>query len=543
VNRTREIAARIARSRNLRRLFGAFLLFNAVEYGTWVAFLVYAYEVAGPGSVGIIAVALLVPAAIVAPAASALGDRYPRRLVLAGGYLVYGAGLGATVLAMIAEAPVPLVFAVAAVGSAALAVVRPTQSAILPSLCQTPDELTSANGAAGMIEGLGILVGPLVAAVALSVGGTALVIGLSTVAIFAGGLMVLRLRVVADASGAGISTSPSLGVAANIVDGLRTVVRDPDATLVVGLMSARMLVIGAADVLFVLMALDLLGMGEPGAGILSAALGGGFIVGGAVTFVLVGRGRLATVAATGACLWGAALAISAWLAMPWPAAALIVAGGAGLAIVDVAGRTILQRSIRDDILAGVFGLQEGLAMVALAMGALLVPALSAVLGLTAAIIVVAAILPLVVVLFWSRLVGLDARTPAPVQAIALLRQVELFLPLPAPELEAIARRARWQSVDTGKDVIRAGEIGDRYFVLASGAVSVTRDGRTLRELHKVGAGFGEIALLRDVPRTATVTSTTESVFLTVDRQTFLAVVTGNPQVHARADVAISGATM
>jgi len=149
----------------------------------------------------------------------------------------------------------------------------------------------------------------------------------------------------------------------------------------------------------------------------------------------------------------------------------------------------------------------------------------------------------VVVLFWSRLVGLNARTPAPVQAIALLRRVELFVPLPAPELEAIARRARWLIVESAKDVIRAGDVGDRYFILARGAVNVTRDGRTLRELHEVGAGFGEIALLRDVPRTATVTSTTESVFLTVDRQTFLAVVTGNPQVHARADVAISGATM
>jgi hypothetical protein len=189
-----------------------------------------------------------------------------------------------------------------------------------------------------------------------------------------------------------------------------------------------MLMIGAADVLFVLMALDLLGMGEPGAGILNAALGAGFIVAGAVSFVFVGRHRLPSIAAAGACLWGTTLAISAWLALPWPATALIVAGGAGLAIVDVSGRTILQRSVRDDVLAGVFGLQEGLAMAALAVGSLMVPALSALLGLTAAIIVIAAILPVVVVVFWKGLVDASQRLRR--CSHRPLRRVDIFITLP-----------------------------------------------------------------------------------------------------------------
>jgi len=548
VNRVRQIAGRIARSRDLRRLFLAYFVFNAVEYGTWIAFLVYAYEALGPASVGVVAVLLLIPCAVAAPAVAALGDRYPRQRVLTGGYLAYGLGLSVAAAAMVAGAPVPIVVGVAALGSAALVVVRPTQTAMLPSLSQTPDELAAANGAAGIVEGAGILVGPLVAAVALANGGPPLVVVLAATALLAAGILIAQVGglsrpipgVAKEASG---PRRAGRSVLADVMRGVRTVGADRDARLVVGLMSARSLMIGAADVLFVLMALDLLGMGEPGAAILQAALGAGVIAGGASSFVLFGRNRLASVAAGGACVWGIALAASAWLASPGIAVLLIVAGGAGLAIVDVAGRTILQRSVRDEVLASVFGVQEGLSMSSLAVGAVLVPALIALFGLTSAVLVMAAGLPVVVALIWSQLVGLDARTPVPTQAIALLRRVSLFAPLPAPELEAIARRAAWQTFEPDQQVIREGDAGDRYFVLASGAVTVERGGRPLRELREPGDGFGEIALLRDIPRTATVTTQVESVFLTVDRATFLAAVTGDPQTHARADGVVASATM
>lgn len=543
------MAVRILRNRDLRRLLGAFLAFSAAEYGTWVAILLYAYEATGPASVGVVAVLQLVPAALIAPAAAALGDRHPRQRVLVGGYLVYGIGLAATAVVMIAGAPVALVYPVAAIGGAALVVVRPTQSALMPALSHTPDELTSANGAAGVIEGAGILLGPLIAAAVLTQAGPPAVYVLSSAAVLAGALLVIRLGSKPSTATDAAAPSAIADIAAvpresgAMVAGLHAVLTDPDARLVVGLMSARMLMIGAADVLFVLMALELLGMGAPGAGILNAALGLGTIVGGATSFMLVGRTRLASVAAAGACLWGLALGVSGWLASPLLATCLIVAGGAGLAIVDVAGRTILQRSVRDEVLARVFGIQEGLAMSALAAGSILVPGLIAVFGLTGAILVSAALLPLLVALVWSHLVALDARTPVPAQAIALLRRVALFGPLPAPGLEAIARRATWLTVEPGSVVIREGDVGDRYFVLASGAVRVKREGRVLRELAIPGDGFGEIALLRDVPRTATVTATAESVFLTVDRGSFLAAVTGNPQVRTRADTVVAAATM
>jgi MFS family permease len=548
MSRSGVMVGRVLRSRDLRRLMAAFLAFNGAEYATWIAILLFAYDTTGPESVGLVAVFLLSPAAVLAPSVAALGDRFPRDRVLVAGYVAYGIGLGATALVMVSALPVPLIYLVAAFGSAPLVLIRPTQSALLPALSHTPDELTSANGAAGVIEGVGIVIGPLVAALILTQSGPEAVFAVWAAIVLLGGALVKRLHArpmpTLDSDPTPRSDAPvRRRSGARVIEGLRAVFFDRDARLVVGLMSARMLMIGASDVLFVLMALDLLGMGEPGAGVLNAALGIGISVGGVSSFILVGRNRLASFAAAGAFLWGVAFGISGWLATPILATVLIIVGGAGLAIVDVAGRTILQRSVSDEVLARVFGVQEGLGMAAIALGSLLVPVLIALLGLTGAILVIGAILPVIVILVWSRLVALDARTPAPVLAIALLKRVSLFGPLPAPNLEAIARRATWSTADAGTVVIREGDIGDRYYVLASGAVRVERDGRLLRELHDAGDGFGEIALMRDVPRTATVTTLSETVFLTIDRSAFLTAVTGNPMVQARAETTVASATM
>ena len=300
-----------------------------------------------------------------------------------------------------------------------------------------------------------------------------------------------------------------------------------------------MVIIGSADVLFVLMALDLLGMGEPGAGILNAALGAGAIAGSAITFVLVGRRGLAYLAAIGAALWGVALGIVGVTAEASIAPVLILVGGAGLAVLDIAGRTILQRSIRDEVLARVFGLQESLAMAGLAVGSILVAAIVGIFDLIGAIAVVAALLPVIVALTWSRLSALDRRSVAPVQALALLRRTVLFGPLSPPQLESVARRAVWLTQPSGTVFIREGDQGDRYYVLASGIVRVEQGGRLLRELDRAGDGFGEIALLRDVPRTATVIAMTEVAVLAVDRAPFLAAVTGHPAAFRAAQEVIA----
>lgn len=536
------LLARVLANRALRRVLFSYFAFHVAEFATWVAILLYAYDRTGPASVGVVALIQLAPSMVLAAPAAALGDRYPRERVLTAGYLLQAAAMLATAAAMVAELPVPLVYAAAVVAATSLVVTRPTQSALLPSLSRTPDELTAANGAAGVVEGVGILVGPLIAAAVLTDGTVAQVFLIAGIALLAAALATARLRPQAGlttAFGAETDDRTATPEDRSFADGLRTVAADPDARLVVGLLTTRMVIIGAADVLFVLMALDLLGTGEPGAGILNAALGAGTIVGGAVTFLLVGRGGLAIVAAAGALLWGASLAAVGATATAVLAPVLVVVGGAGLTIVDVAGRTILQRSIKDEVLARAFGIQEGLAVTGLAIGSIMVSVVVGMAGLTGAIALSAVLLPLVVAVAWPRLAGLDRRGVVPVHALALLRRTTIFEPLPPPQLEAIARRVDWLSVPAGTTVIREGERGDRFYVLASGAVRVEGEGRHLRDLDRAGDGFGEIALLRDVPRTATVTTTSDSVLLAVDRAPFLAAVTGHPDAFRAAELVVA----
>ncbi|HEX7347509.1 MAG TPA: MFS transporter, partial [Candidatus Limnocylindrales bacterium] len=449
------LLGRLVRNARLRRVLLAFLLFSAAEFGTWVAILLYAYERTGPLSVGLVALVQLVPAALLAPAAAALGDRFPRERVLAAGYAFQAAGMLATGLAMAADTPPLVTYALAAVTASSLVVTRPTQSALLPSLAVAPEDCTTANGASGLIEGAGLLGGPLAAAAILVVGTPADVFLVASGCLALATVATIGLR----SPVAPIEFATDDGSDAGMLAGLRVILQDADARVLVGLMTVRMLAIGCCDVLFVLLALESLGTGEPGAAILSAALGAGSMLGGAATFSIVGRARLAAVAAVGAVAWGLGIAAIGLSQSALAAPLLVIGAGAGIAIVDIAGRTLLQRSVRDEVLARVFGLQEGLAMAGLAIGSVIVPILVAVGGVVGCVFVVAAIPPLAVALQWRRLGDLERGTTVPAREIALLRRDFIFRPLPAPELEAVARRAQWVSIPGGADLMREGDPG------------------------------------------------------------------------------------
>lgn len=537
------VLRRVLANRALRRVLPAYLLFNAAEFGTWVSVLLYAYDRTGAASVGVVALIQLVPAAIVAPAAASLGDRFPRERVLAAGYLFQALGILATAAAMHAELPVVVVYGVAAVAASSFVVTRPTQSALLPSLANTPDELTAGNAAVGIMEGAGVLFGPLVAAAVLAGSTPAMVFLIAGAALVVAAALTLGLRPTGGLAAIAIADDAGDTDDGGFLAGILIVARDRDARLVVGLLTAGFLMIGSADVLFVLLAMDLLGIGEPGAGVLAAALGAGTMVGGALAFGLIGQRRLATVAAGGALAWAAGIALVGLTASAVLAPVLIVVGGAGLTVVNIAGRTLLQRSIRDEVLSRVFGLQEGLAMAGLAAGSVLVPILVGAAGLVGATIVVAATMPAIVAVVWRGISDLDRRAVVPVAQLALLRRTSLFRPLPAPQLEAVARRAIWLTIPAGTAVIHEGDPGDRFYVLASGALDVARAGRPLRSMTAPGDGFGEIALLRGVPRTATVTTTAATTLLAIDRAPFLAAVTGHPDAFAAAEREVAARVM
>lgn len=511
----------------LRRVELAFAGFNAAEWGVWIAMLVFAYGQGGATTAGLVAAAQLAPAALFAPFASVLADRFAAGRVLALGYAAQALAMAATAVALLAGAQPLVVYALAAVAATAVTVTRPTQSALVPALARTPDELTATNVVSGWIESLSVLAAPAATGVLLAVSSPGWVFAVMAGVAAGSALTVARLCGPAPAHDLGPALAEALA-------GFRMLSREPPARTLVGLLGAQFVAIGALDVLYVVLALSVLDLGGSGAGYLNAAFGAGGVAGIAVTAALVGRRHLLPPLVLAVVAWGAAFALLA----AWPttlgALFLLAAAGASRSLFDVAGRTILQRSVSVDVLARVFGVLEGVSMAALALGSLLTPALVAAAGARWAIAGLGLLLPLTLLLTARPLAELERRAPLPVVEISLLRSLPLFAPLGAPQLATLAHGLVESAVPAGETVVREGERGDSFYVVADGELDVVCDGRELRRLHR-GEGFGELALLREVPRTATVTACADSRLYALGKACFLASVGSHPRAVTEAE--------
>lgn len=519
--------------RNLRRVELAFLGFNMTEFATWIAILVYAFERGGAAEMGVVSAILLVPSAVVAPFAAYAGDRFRRDRVLAIDYVVQGLAMGATAAILYADAPAGLVYAAATIASISITFTRPAQNSLLPALTPTPADLTAANVVSGVVEGFGKMLGPIIAGILLGTSGSAAVFAVFAVLTLLGALLVARLRV-----DVGAVTPDARIDAADVfhetLRGFHTLRRAPEPRLVVLLLSAGVIVVGALDVLFVATAIDLLGIGASGAGYLSAAFGAGAIVGAASTVALVGRRRLTPSLAGGALLFGAPIGLVAVAPSAVGAPVLFATAGAGRSVGDVSGRTLLQRISPNDVLSRVFGVLEGLTMLALVIGSVGAAVLIETWGVQTALVVVGAFLPVVILLSSGRLLSIDRSAEAPdADILRLLLQIPFFAPLPAPAMERVLADVIARDAAAGDVLIREGDRGDLFYVIVEGTVEITRGGEHVSE-QGPGAYVGEIALLRDVPRTASVTAKTPLRLLALEREPFLLAVTGHPVSHEAA---------
>ena len=528
-DRRRHAFSSLAGNTALLRVLAAYLLFILTEYAVWIAMLVFAYNRGGTAVAGLVAVAQLAPAAVVAPVAASLADRRSPVVMLAGGYVAQVAGMAGTAVAIGAGAPLAA-YAAAVFASTAVTATRPAQSALIPSLAATPDQLTAANVVAGWLEAAGAAAAGLLVGVLISLAGVGSVFAVCAGLGLAAALLVAGLRAPSLAAQAEAEAEAST---AGVAEGLRLAVRQPRLRLMLALLTADAVVVGALDLLVVILALTVLGRPPSWAGYLEFAFGAGAVLAATVSALLVGR-RL------GGPILAAALGLSGALAVvafgPGLAGTVILlaVAGAGHLLLEVATRTLLQRSVPPRLIGRIFGVLEGFTMAGLAIGALLVPALAHLGGSRLAVLGVAAVLPLAAMAGGRAVFRLDAGTAVPVVEIALLRSLPLFAELPAPAIEGLAAALRPVRLEAGAVLIRQGDPGDAYFAIAAGELDAEQDGHFLGRYGR-GDGVGEIALLRAVPRTATVTAHTAATVYQLDRDLFLTAVLGHAPTRRQAE--------
>ncbi len=502
--------------------------------GGWaylVALGVYAYDEGGAAAVGIVGLIRLVPAALAAPFTSSLVDRFSRVAVMVTSDLARFALMLVAAGVIAADGPSAVVYATVAVSQVVGTVFRPAQSALLPGLVRTPSELTAANVASSTIESIGTFLGPALGGLLLAVSSAQVVFAANAVTFLWSAALVFALRGQEEPherGGAPDAADAERAVLAGIV----TIAREPTLRTLVGLYAAQTLVAGALNVLVVVTAFELLDLQAAGVGLLYAAIGVGGLIGGFVALLLAGGGRLARDFAIGLALFGLPLVLVGGASVTVLAVVALGVLGIGNSIVDVNALTIMQRAVPDAVLGRALGALDGLLLGALGLGALLAPALIAAIGAEASLVAVGLVLPALALLTRPKLRMLDRTTAAP-EATALLRRVPMLAALPEPVVERLAREAVEVSFRAGTPIVREGDAGDRFYVVGSGTVEIL--GRSFGP----GSGFGEIALLRDVPRTATAMAVTDVELVALERGPFVAAVTGHAPATAAADTVVA----
>jgi MFS family permease len=534
-------------NRNLRRVELAFAGSAIGDWAYGTAMLVWAYEVGGARTVGIWMAIRFTLMALSAPFTSQLADKLPRKRLMISADLVRGLLVTATAACLFLETAAAPIFVIATVTSLLGTPFMVAQRAMLPSLAERPEELTAANGTASTIESLAFFAGPALAALMLAFTSIQVVL-LVNVATFVWSMALVAGvhppdRSDEGAPGEGESDGPEEeqygppGFLAEASAGFRTIGSDRGLTVVTLAASVQTLVAGASGVFMVVMAAEVLGTGARGVGYLDAVLGVGAILGGLLAISRAARGRLGVDLAVGVVLWSLPLLlVTVW---PHPVAcfAAMALLGLGNPLVDVNMDTIVQRLTPDEVLGRVFGALEACFIATMALGALVMPFLIEWLELRWALLVVAAPVALLALAGLPEVRRLDARLQRP-RIVPLLSAIDVFAPMSPAAVETLARGASELRFGAGAVLVREGDVSDRFYVIESGLVEVTQQGRVLRT-EGPGEYFGEIGLLRDVPRTATITALEDTVVQSIERDDFLRAVSGFREARSAAENMVS----
>jgi MFS family permease len=508
--------------RDLRRLVTSWFMINFGKWAFLVTNLVIAYEVGGAYAVGIMGLARYLTPTVIAPFAGLPVARWraERVLLAANGVRWLGVALATVVVAI--GGSIELLYLAVAIEAGAGAFTRPLYMALLPCVARTPEQLIAANVTSSAAEGLGTFLGPALGGLLLATVG----VDGANVAVLVIYLLGLLALVGLDVPVVGRSDGSVRAVIDQISAGVRTVASVAGPRLVFIGFGLQTFVRGLLTVLIVVTAIDLLGLGDPGVGALNAALGLGGLVGAFAGLILVGRERLAPAFTAAMVGWGAPIAVIGLLVDPIVALLAMLVIGVSNALIDVAGFTLAQRTSPNDSRVAVLGLIDSAANAGVALGGIVAPVLIDVIGVRGALVATGAILPVAAIAVWPALRRVDEGGVAMALRSDLLREVPMFRPLSLAAIDHLAGQLEPVALEDGEWLMREGERGDRYVVVESGSLEISQGSVVINTVGR-GDGVGEIALLRDVPRTASVRAIGPVTGWSLDRGSFLEAVTGH----------------
>ncbi|WP_426570812.1 cyclic nucleotide-binding domain-containing protein [Aquihabitans sp. McL0605] len=510
----------------LTRLVGAHLLTVVAEYAAFVAVLVFAFDQGGSRGTGLASLAILGATLAGAFVASTLTNRFRPALVRNVGLAAQVAGYAIAAAAM-AGGVVPVAIAGSVLALGAVPTLRPTGAVLLPAVVRSTSELTTGTLWISRCECAAALLGPLGVAVLLWAGGPEL--ALAGCGVAAAAALAISL-VGTTAAGAG---PPPASADRPLAEAIATVRANRGTTGLFGVALAYYVILGALDVLLVVLAFEALDLGSGGVGVLNALVGAGALASMVVATVVVRRTRLAPSLALGL-LAAAVLCVILGVATSRPVAVVVLPLlGLVAALCDGIGRMLLQRSADPRALASLFALVELVGGVGMLLGSGLAQIVVAVGDVHWALVALGFVLALILAVSAKAVWHADASADVPVVEMSLLQQLPMFAPLPPINLEALARTAASQPFAAGEEVVRQGDHGDRFYAVVHGELDVSMSGEHIRVLGR-GGSFGEVALLADVPRTATVTARSSGELLAIDRVPFLVAVTGSDTSQAAA---------
>lgn len=499
---------------DLRRVLTAYVGFSVAEMANFIAILIYAYEVGGSPALGLVAFLQLAPAAVFAPVGATLGDRYRREVMLTMAYAVFAASSASVAIALYVDWPVGVIYFLAAVNATVLTLVRPFHESLLPALARSTEQLTAGYVAGGTIENLGLIAGPLLAGLTAAVWGTGAVFVITTVLLLGGTILVWGVKT---------STAADRGTGQSaiqmILEGFGAF-RGSRPRVILLMLTSVIFLAGVLEVATIVLAFEVFGSEDAGAAWLNAVIGVGAAAGSVLAVVLIGRRHLAPSMRRGLLLIAVSVSLIPIVGSQAVALVALAVMGAGWTFVDVSGRIMLQRVIPLGGLSRAFGVLEGTSMAAEALGSVAGAVLIGWLGVGWALVVASLLIILVLVVNRGALQEADVGVVVPIEHLHLLRSTSMFAALGPAELERLARTIDEESVGPGTAVCVQGEPGERFYFLERGTARVVRDGMDVATLES-GDFFGEIALLRDIPRTATVEAVSDLDLLVLERGPFL----------------------